>query len=160
MPIYSAKQERQRPLSALQAARLVTSRHEQRSAWKRAYLAKVCDIDPVVAQASDLAQRLVAMVRNRDGAQFGTWLTAVEASEIRELRTFAAGLQRDGDTVRAALSMPYSNGQTKGQVHRLKVLKRAMYGQAGFELLRKRILYREQPIPIQRRKSLVMDMAA
>ena len=52
------------------------------------------------------------------------------------------------------------NGQTEGQVQRLKVLKRAMYGQAGFALLRKRMLYREQPIPIQRRKSLMMDMAA
>jgi transposase len=140
--------------------RWATSRHEQRSTWERAYLTKVCDIDPVVALASDLAQRFVAMVRNRDGTQFDAWLTVVEASEIRELRTFAASLQRDGDAVRAALTLPYSNGQTEGQVQRLKVLKRTMYGQAGFELLRKRMLYHEQSIPIPQPKPLMIDRAA
>jgi len=69
-PIYTAKQERKRPLSALQAARLVMSHHEQRSAWEKDYLAKVCEIDPIVAKASDLAQHFVGMVRNRDGTQF------------------------------------------------------------------------------------------
>ncbi len=54
----------------------------------------------------------------------------------------------------------HPNGQTEGQVQRLKLLKRAMYGQAGFDLLRKRLLYREQPIPIQRRQPRVVDMAA
>ena len=100
------------------------------------------------------------MVRHRDGTQFDAWLAAVAVSEIRELRTFAAGLQRDGDAVRAGLSVPYSNGQTEGQIQRLKGLKRAMYGQAGFELLRKRMLYREQPMPIERRKPRLVDMAA
>ena len=83
-----------------------------------------------------------------------------EASEIRELRTFGAGLQHDGEAVRAALRMPYSTGQPEGQVQRLKFLKRAIYGQAGFELLRKRKLYREQPILIERRKPRLIDMAA
>jgi transposase len=40
--------------------------------------------------------------------------------------------------VEAALSLPYSNGQTEGQVNRLKLIKRSMYGRAGFELLRRR----------------------
>lgn len=159
-PIYAVDQERKRPLSALQAARLVTSRHEQRSAWEHDYLAKVCDIDPAVAQAVDVTQRFVGMVRNRDGSQFDAWLAAVEASDIRELRTFAAGLQRDGDAVRAALSEPYSNGQTEAQIHRLKLLKRQAYGRAGFELLRKRVLYREPPLPVRARKRPVVGQLA
>ena len=47
---------------------------------------------------------------------------------------------RDFDAVRAALTLPYSNGQTEGQVNKLKNIKRQMYGRADFDLLRQRVL--------------------
>ena len=50
------------------------------------------------------------------------------------------GWSRNGAAVRAALTTPWSNGQTEGQVTRLKLLKRQMYGRAGFDLLRRRTL--------------------
>lgn len=56
------------------------------------------------------------------------------------METFAAGLAKDGDAVRAALTMPWSNGRTEGQVNRLKLLKRQSYGRAGLDLLRRRVL--------------------
>ena len=56
------------------------------------------------------------------------------------VETFAAGLEQDGAAVRAALTMPWNNGQTEGQVTRLKLLKRQTYGRAGFDLLRRRVL--------------------
>ena len=65
------------------------------------------------------------------------WLREAEASA---LAPFAAGLRRDEDAVRAALTEPWSNGQVEGQVNRLKVIKREMYGRAGFDLLRGRVL--------------------
>ena len=40
----------------------------------------------------------------------------------------------------AALALPWSNGQVEGQVNRLKLIKRQMYGRAGFDLLRLRVL--------------------
>jgi transposase len=52
----------------------------------------------------------------------------------------AAGILRDFDAVRAALMLPYSSGQTEGQVNKLKSLKRQMYGRANFDLLRRRVL--------------------
>jgi transposase len=48
---------------------------------------------------------------------------------------------RDFDAVRAALTLPYSNGQTEGQVNKLKSLKRQMYGRANFDRLRRRVLH-------------------
>ena len=48
---------------------------------------------------------------------------------------------KDYAAVRAALTEPWSNGQAQGQIKRLKTIKRQMYGRAGFELLRKRVLY-------------------
>jgi len=61
-------------------------------------------------------------------------------SDIPALKTFAAGLERDGMAVRTALTTPWSNGQAEGQISRLKMLKRTMHGRAGFPLLRRRVL--------------------
>jgi transposase len=57
------------------------------------------------------------------------------------LRAFAAGLKADDAAVRAALSLSWSNGQVEGQVNRLKLLNRQMYGRAKFDLLQARVPY-------------------
>lgn len=57
-----------------------------------------------------------------------------------EIAAFAKGHGKDVDAVRAALSSEWSNGQTKGQVNRLKLIKRQIYGRANFDLLRARVL--------------------
>jgi len=56
------------------------------------------------------------------------------------LASFARGLRRDQDAVRAAITEPWSQRQVEGQVHRLKLVKRTMYGRASFALLRRRVL--------------------
>ena len=58
----------------------------------------------------------------------------------RVIETFAAGLQGDSGAIDAALTTPWSKGQTEGQVNRLKLIKRQMFGHASFELLRRRVL--------------------
>jgi transposase len=73
-------------------------------------------------------------------AAFDPWVAEAEASGLRELRRFALGLRPDA-AVRAALTQPWSQGQTEGQVTRLKLLKRMMYGRANFDLLRLRVLH-------------------
>ncbi len=65
------------------------------------------------------------------------WLDAVEHSEIRSL---GISFRRDHDAVLAAILFPWSNGQVEGQVNRFKLIKRTMYGKAGFQLLRRRVL--------------------
>jgi transposase len=69
------------------------------------------------------------------------WLERADASGVPEVRSFAAGLRRDRAAVDAALTLAWSNGQTEGQINRLKVLKRQMYGRAKLDLLEKRFLY-------------------
>ena len=80
------------------------------------------------------------MLREREPDDLAPWLDEAEASGLPELGRFAAGLRRDEPAVRAALDLPYSNGQTEGQVNRLKLLKRQGYGRANLDLLRKRVL--------------------
>jgi transposase len=62
-------------------------------------------------------------------------------SSIKELAAYARGLEADYAAVKAGLSEPWSNGQTEGQVNKLKLLKRQMYGRANFDLLRLRVLH-------------------
>ncbi|MFD4578088.1 transposase, partial [Streptomyces sp. NPDC058417] len=68
------------------------------------------------------------------------WLTQADASDIKELRTFALGLRKDLDAVTAGLTLHWSSGAVEGHVNRTKMLKRQTYGRASFELLRRRIL--------------------
>ncbi|MFD9507833.1 hypothetical protein [Streptomyces mirabilis] len=56
------------------------------------------------------------------------------------LHTLAAGIDRDHDAVVAGLTLPWSSGVVEGHVNRIKMLKRQMFGRAGFNLLRKRVL--------------------
>lgn len=90
----------------------------------------------------DLAQTFCRMIRNRDVGCLDVWLGAASTSSARELRGFATHLQQDHAAVRAALSLPWSNGQTEGQITRLKLLKRQMYGRANLDLLKRRFLRR------------------
>jgi transposase len=80
------------------------------------------------------------MVTRQQEANLGRWLKEAQDSGIAELRSLAVGILRDFDAVRAALTLPYSNGQTEGQVNKLKNIKRQMYGRADFDLLRRRVL--------------------
>jgi transposase len=63
------------------------------------------------------------------------------ANSGRELAACAEGIRRDLAAVQAACALPWSQGQTEGQVNRLNRLKRQMYGRAKFDLLRLRVLY-------------------
>ncbi len=94
-----------------------------------------------VATAYPLAQQFVRMVRLRQAEAFNPWLKAVEASAIVDLQSFASELGRQREAGGAALTLPYSNGQTEGQINRLKLIKRSMYGRTNFDLLRQRVLH-------------------
>ena len=73
-------------------------------------------------------------------AAFTRWMRKAANGGVQALETFAAGLQQDAASVRAALTTGWSNGQTEGHVNKLKLLKRQMYGRAKFDLLRRRLL--------------------
>ena len=96
--------------------------------------------DEEVAQAHTLGQDFVEMVRGHQPEALLPWLEDATASGVEALNQFAKGIKQDLAAVTNALSLPWSNGQTEGQVNRLKLIKRQMYGRANFDLLRKRVL--------------------
>lgn len=136
-----ASKTRSHPLSPRKASWLFVCPPRQlklKQAWQ---------LDPLrrqeeeLEQAYQLAQDFRAMVTLRQVDWLGRWLDEAKASGIPEFRSLAAGILRDYDAVRAALTTSYSNGQTEAQVHRLKLIKRLAYGRASFELLRLRVLH-------------------
>ncbi len=91
------------------------------------------------------------MLREREGERFDAWLAHVDEQGVPELQSFANSLKKDYDAVKAGLTLEWSNGQTEGQVHRLKLIKRQMYGRGSFKMLRKRVLHRAETKRRQRR---------
>ena len=87
------------------------------------------------------------MVKEREGYKLETWLQEVEGKvaqeQLMELGSFANGIRQDQAAVTFGLTLEYSQGQTEGQVNRLKTLKRSMYGRAKLALLRARVLHRD-----------------
>ena len=84
-----------------------------------------------------LARAFSSIVRRQQADRLDRWLDVAKGSA---LAGFAGGLLRDLAAVRAALSLAWSTGPVEGQISRLKTIKRAMCGRAGFELLCQRIL--------------------
>jgi transposase len=89
----------------------------------------------------ELVQDFQQMVRERKAHEFEDWLRACETSQLPELMNLANGMRKDYSAIQNALHSPWSNGQTEGQINRLKLLKRQMYGRAKFDLLRLRFLH-------------------
>ncbi len=87
-----------------------------------------------------LAMRFRGVLRSKDVKRFDKWLEDAQRSGIYAMQRFARTLRSDIQAVRNAVAEPWSNGQTEGQINRLKTLKRAMYGRAGTELLRARMI--------------------
>lgn len=101
---------------------------------------QLCRISADVQVARELAQSFSTMLRDRTPATLDPWLERARNSGIKAFRNFAASLQGDYAAVKAALIYQWSNGQVEGQVNRLKLVKRRMYGRANFDLLRKQVL--------------------
>ena len=82
-------------------------------------------------------ERLLTGLR---GEQLDAWIARASAGDQPDLRSFITGLKRDYQAVLNGLTLPYSSGKVEGNVNRIKMLKRQMYGRARFDLLRKRVL--------------------
>ncbi|MDX2291821.1 MULTISPECIES: ISL3 family transposase [Streptomyces] len=80
------------------------------------------------------------MLTQLRGEQLPEWIASAAATDLPSLQRFARHLERDLDAVTAGLSHPWNSGVVEGHVNRIKMLKRQMFGRAGFELLRKRVL--------------------
>jgi len=95
---------------------------------------------PDFAAMRSLAMRFRGILICGTTEKLDRWIESAKQSGIYSMKRFAKQLCRDIDAVRFAVTETWSNGQTEGQINRLKTLKRSMYGRAGVDLLRARML--------------------
>ena len=96
---------------------------------------------PELMALSEHVRTFGHMVAHLQGDQLPTWIeAATSTTDLPSLRHFAQHLERDLDAVTAGLTLPWNSGVVEGHVNRIKMLKRQMFGRAGFALLRKRVL--------------------
>ena len=100
----------------------------------------ILDASPAISQGLALVESFREAITGRSEAKLDAWMDAATKSQLPEFENFMMVLRRDEAAVRAAASSKWSNGQTEGQVNRLKMMKRQMYGRANFDLLRARVL--------------------
>lgn len=104
---------------------------------QQSFAETLCALSPQIDISVELARQFRRMMQERDAS---AWLSWRKAACQSPLHSFATQLQRDEAAVKAALTLPWSTGVVEGHIHRLKLIKRQMYGRAKLDLLQIRVL--------------------
>jgi transposase len=92
---------------------------------------------PLLVEARETIAAFHAMVRMKAETELDAWIDRARNSLVA---SFASGVTKDKAAVRAAIASAWSNGQTEGQITKLKLVKRQMYGRAKLDLLEARLI--------------------
>jgi hypothetical protein len=107
----------------------------------KAGLEAILAASPELAAVTASVRAFAAIMNERLGRKLlEPWMTAADATAELALGSFVTGLRADQEAVTNGLSLRWSSGSVEGHVNRIKMLKRQMYGRAGPDLLRRRIL--------------------
>ncbi len=137
-------------ISASHAAGLLVKRPENRSEAETQTLRRLNAVHRVTERCCFLLfEEFAGMLRDKElrseeqeaRRRLDEWVQEAKASGVAELKAFAVKLAQDAQAMVAAMVLPYSQGQTEGQINKLKLVKRSMYGRGKFDLLRQRVLY-------------------
>jgi transposase len=129
-----------KPLTPSRATWLIMRREATLNDDEKQQRARLQAQEGAIAEAIALTQDFAALVRQRQPDQLETWLERATASGLQAFKSFANGLRADYEAVKAGVTLLWSTGPVEGQINRLKMLKRQMYGRAGIGLLRQRVL--------------------
>jgi len=127
----------QRVPSARTVARLMTNGRDLLSKSETVTIAAIEAGVPLLVDARMLILDFQSMIRDKAAAGLKNWLERASQSLIT---SFARGVTSDEAAVRAAITLPWSNGQTEGQITKLKLVKRQMYGRGKIDLLQARLV--------------------
>ncbi|WP_206832725.1 transposase, partial [Alicyclobacillus fructus] len=139
-PRASQAQFRRRRMNPRHVARLLTRSSNELDDEDKQQIALIRDTVSGAHRVIELCQAFRELLNKHDAAGLERWVREARTSGIREIEQFSRGLVQDWQAVAAAVTEPWSNGQVEGQVNRLKMVKRQMYGRASFQLLRIRLL--------------------
>jgi transposase len=123
---------------------LSTFRKDWSEELPRAYLAKLLEDNPIIKKVRNTVLNFRRLMKEKEGDKLKGWCDDVINDENENIKGFARGILKDFQAVYQGFVSNWSNGPVEGQVNRLKNIKRQMYGRAGFELLRKRVVITSQ----------------
>ena len=123
--------------SRRRCAWLLGCERDDLTAAEQSYVERLTRAEPALATASALAKSFAALVRGGDASGLDAWVASAAESELSGLAT---GVARDKAAVAAAITEPRNTSPVEGHINRLKTIKRQMYGRAGYDVLRARML--------------------
>lgn len=123
--------------SARTIARLMTIQRDDLSRSETVTVAAIEGDVHVLIEAREVVAAFKAMTRKKSLADLEPW---VERARSGLIASFANGVVRDLAGVSAAITSPWSNGQSEGQITKLKLVKRQMYGRGILDLLQARVI--------------------
>ena len=123
--------------SARTIARLLTIGRDRLSKAETITVAAIETGAPMLVEARDVIANFQTMIRTRLPSDLDPWLERASSSLVA---SFASGVTKDISAIRAAISLPWSNGETEGQITKLKLVKRQMYGRGKLDLLEARVV--------------------
>jgi len=135
--LVTASGQRWRPPLGRRVARLLMADASTLPSLERTFVARLLDTVPKLAAVIAAAKQLALLLRRRSQEDFSTVLAVAGGTP---LASFAAERRKDTGAVQAALDLPWTTSPVEGQISRGKTIKRTMYGRAGFDLLRARVL--------------------
>ena len=141
--ITQGRVEADRPhLSPKSVTRLLLTRPDALSDSQQTLLAGLTAACPEMTSLTALIGSFAALLRPdpANEARLQDWAGTARASDLPSIHSFTRGLDLDIDAAIAAVTLPFHNGRTEGVNTKTKMIKRQMYGRAGFTLLRHRIL--------------------
>ena len=141
--ITQGRVEADRPhLSPRRVARMLLTRPEALSDSQQVLLGKLTAACPEMTSLAGLVHDFAALLRPdpANQARLSEWANAARAADLPNVHAFTRGLELDTQAVITAVTLPFHNGRTEGVNTKTKMIKRQMYGRAGFTLLRHRIL--------------------
>ena len=126
-----------KPRSAYRITRLLMADFGTLAAADQALLTHLLQAAPALAKAVAVAKRLNLLFRRTSNENLTDVLAAADETL---LAGFADSLRKDYEAVSAALHLSWTTGPVEGQINRLKMIKRMMFGRANLDLLRHRVL--------------------
>jgi transposase len=126
------------PPSSREVARMLMAETDTLPKAGRAFTANLLSQVPGLAEGISVAKRLNLLLRHKSQESLAGVLDDAAGTL---LANFGASMRRDLAAVQAALDLPWTTSPAEGQINRIKTIKRAMYGRAGFQLLRARVLH-------------------
>ena len=78
----------------------------------------------------------------KDGVpeELDNWIQEFQNSSIYQLKRFVSGIKADINAIKNCILYPISNGIVEGFVNKIKAVKRLMYGRAGLELIKRKLI--------------------